>query len=71
MNILGISFTYFIAGFIGKNACNSGWDFDIYIHRGMGAYVCGEEVCVTPIANFQMPSKLRIQLIDPLTKNST
>jgi NADH:ubiquinone oxidoreductase subunit F (NADH-binding) len=33
-----------IAGLIGKNACNSGWDFDIYIHRGMGAYICGEEV---------------------------
>lgn len=33
----------YAAGLIGKNACNSGWDFDIYIHRGMGAYVCGEE----------------------------
>lgn len=31
------------AGFIGKNACGSGYDFDVYIHRGMGAYVCGEE----------------------------
>ena len=31
------------AGLIGKNACGSGYDFDIYIHRGMGAYVCGEE----------------------------
>ncbi|KAF2036821.1 NADH-ubiquinone oxidoreductase [Setomelanomma holmii] len=31
------------AGFIGKNACGSGYDFDIYVHRGMGAYVCGEE----------------------------
>lgn len=30
-------------GLIGKNACGSGYDFDIYIHRGMGAYVCGEE----------------------------
>lgn len=28
---------------IGKNACNSGYDFDVYLHRGMGAYVCGEE----------------------------
>jgi hypothetical protein len=36
-----------IAGLIGKNACNSGWDFDIYIHRGMGAYICGEEVWLT------------------------
>ncbi|KAF7503971.1 NADH-ubiquinone oxidoreductase 51 kDa subunit, mitochondrial precursor [Endocarpon pusillum] len=30
-------------GLIGKNACGSGYDFDIYLHRGMGAYVCGEE----------------------------
>jgi NADH-quinone oxidoreductase subunit F len=31
------------AGLIGKNACGSGWDFDIYLHRGAGAYICGEE----------------------------
>ncbi len=31
------------AGLIGKNACGSGYDFEIVIHRGMGAYVCGEE----------------------------
>ncbi|MBM3484839.1 MAG: NADH-quinone oxidoreductase subunit NuoF [Alphaproteobacteria bacterium] len=31
------------AGLIGKNACGSGWDFDIYVHRGAGAYICGEE----------------------------
>ena len=30
-------------GLIGKNACGSGYDFDVYVHRGMGAYVCGEE----------------------------
>ena len=29
--------------FSGKNACGSGFDFDIVIHRGAGAYVCGEE----------------------------
>ena len=27
--------------FLGKNACNSGWDFDIHIHYGAGAYICG------------------------------
>lgn len=31
------------AGLIGKNACNSGYDIDIYVHRGAGAYICGEE----------------------------
>lgn len=30
-------------GLIGKNACGSGYDLDVYIHRGMGAYICGEE----------------------------
>jgi len=30
-------------GFIGKNACNSGYDFDIVVHGGAGAYICGEE----------------------------
>ena len=31
------------AKLIGKNACNSGYDLDIFIHRGAGAYICGEE----------------------------
>jgi NADH-quinone oxidoreductase subunit F len=31
------------AGLIGKNACGSGWDCDVYLHRGAGAYICGEE----------------------------
>ncbi len=28
---------------MGKNACGSGYDFDIFVHRGAGAYICGEE----------------------------
>lgn len=31
------------AGLLGKNAAKSGWDFDLYLHRGAGAYICGEE----------------------------
>jgi NADH-quinone oxidoreductase subunit F len=31
------------AGLIGPNASGSGWDFDIVVHRGAGAYICGEE----------------------------
>src|SRR5947209_958310 len=31
------------AGLIGKNACGSGYDYEIYLHRGAGAYICGEE----------------------------
>src|SRR3546814_136905 len=30
-------------GFIGKNACGSGYDFEVFVHRGAGAYICGEE----------------------------
>jgi NADH-quinone oxidoreductase subunit F len=32
--------------FIGKNSCNTGWDLDIYIHYGAGAYICGEETAL-------------------------
>jgi NADH-quinone oxidoreductase subunit F len=31
------------ARLIGKNACGSGYDFELYLHRGAGAYICGEE----------------------------
>ncbi len=31
---------------IGKNACNSGWNFDIHLHLGAGAYICGEETAL-------------------------
>jgi len=31
---------------IGKNACESGWNIDIHIHRGAGAYICGEETAM-------------------------
>ena len=34
------------AGLVGKNACKSGWDFDIYVHHGAGAYICGEETAL-------------------------
>ncbi|MBI3446738.1 MAG: NADH-quinone oxidoreductase subunit NuoF [Magnetospirillum sp.] len=31
------------AGLLGPNACGSGWDCEVYVHRGAGAYICGEE----------------------------
>jgi len=34
------------AGLIGKNACGSGFDFNVYVHRGAGAYICGEETAL-------------------------
>ena len=32
--------------FLGKNACGTNWDFDIHIHYGAGAYICGEETAL-------------------------
>lgn len=34
------------AGLIGKNACDSGYDFDVFVMRGAGAYICGEETAL-------------------------
>ena len=34
------------AGLLGKNACGSGYDFDVFVHRGAGAYICGEETAM-------------------------
>eukprot|EP01041_Mallomonas_annulata_P012397 gene12397-26080_t len=34
------------AGLLGKNACGSGYDYDLYLHRGAGAYICGEETAL-------------------------
>lgn len=33
-------------GYLGKNIFGSGWDFDIYIKAGAGAFVCGEETAL-------------------------
>ncbi|MEE3165367.1 MAG: NADH-quinone oxidoreductase subunit NuoF [Pseudomonadota bacterium] len=33
-------------GLVGKNACKTGLDIDIYIHGGAGAYICGEETAL-------------------------
>ena len=34
------------AGLLGRNAAGSGWDFDLFVHRGAGAYICGEETAM-------------------------
>ena len=36
----------YAAGLLGKNAAGSGWDFDVILHRGAGAYICGEETAM-------------------------
>jgi NADH-quinone oxidoreductase subunit F len=33
-------------GFLGKNIQGSGFDCEIYVHRGAGAYICGEETAL-------------------------
>ena len=34
------------AGYIGKNILGSGFDLDVIVHRGAGAYICGEETAL-------------------------
>ena len=34
------------AGFLGKNILGTGFDLEIYVHRGAGAYICGEETAL-------------------------
>ena len=36
----------YAAGFFGKDACGTGLDFDVNIHYGAGAYICGEETAL-------------------------
>ena len=36
----------YVAGLIGPNAAGSGWNFDCHLHRGAGAYICGEETAM-------------------------
>lgn len=33
-------------GYLGKDICGSGFDLDVFVHRGAGAYICGEETAL-------------------------
>jgi NADH-quinone oxidoreductase subunit F len=33
-------------GFLGNDVCGSGWKHDLVVHRGAGAYICGEETAL-------------------------
>ena len=33
-------------GYLGKNILGTGINYDVYIHRGAGAYICGEETAL-------------------------
>ena len=39
-------------GYLGVNACGTGYDFDVYVQRGAGAYVCGIFYCEFQINDF-------------------
>ena len=43
----------YAAGLIGRNAAGSGYDFDVFVHRGAGAYICGEETADARITRGQ------------------
>jgi NADH-quinone oxidoreductase subunit F len=45
-NLQGAIDEAYAAGLIGKNACGTGFDFDVFVHRGAGAYICGEETAL-------------------------
>jgi NADH-quinone oxidoreductase subunit F len=36
----------YAAGLLGPDACGSGYAFDVFVHRGAGAYICGEETAL-------------------------
>lgn len=36
------------AGYLGKDCLGTGYNFDVFVHRGAGAYICGEET-VSPL----------------------
>lgn len=36
----------YAAGYVGRNVLNSGFDLDIIVHAGAGAYICGEETAL-------------------------
>eukprot|EP00957_Ditylum_brightwellii_P143116 10904765-Ditylum_brightwellii.AAC.1 len=36
----------YATGYIGKNVCGSGYDFDVYLYHEAGAYICGEEMAL-------------------------
>ncbi len=36
----------YAAGLLGKNAAGSGWQFDLHLAHGAGAYICGEETAL-------------------------
>jgi NADH-quinone oxidoreductase subunit F len=47
-------------GFLGKNILGSGFDCEIYVHRGAGAYICGEETALIESLEGQPKNKTAV-----------
>merc|ERR1719149_451042 len=57
----------YAAGYLGKNACGSGIDFDINIHHGAGAYICGEETALIE----SLEGKQELEVLHALAADDT
>ena len=44
------------AGFLGKNICGTNFSCEFYVHRGAGAYICGEETGLIESLEGKRPS---------------
>ena len=55
------------AGFLGKNACGSGYDFDLFVHRGAGAYICGEETALIESLEGKQGRRTEIIMVQIIT----
>jgi NADH-quinone oxidoreductase subunit F len=48
------------AGLLGSNAAGSGYAFDLRVHWGAGAYICGEETALLESLEGRQVSGLRV-----------
>jgi NADH-quinone oxidoreductase subunit F len=50
----------YAAGYLGRNLMGSGYDLDVVLHRGAGAYICGEETALlSSLEGFRGQPRLR------------
>jgi NADH:ubiquinone oxidoreductase subunit F (NADH-binding) len=52
-------------GFLGENILGSGFDFNVKVHRGAGAFVCGEETSLSCLWRARRVSRERDRPIRP------
>jgi hypothetical protein len=55
---------YFTEGFLGNNSCGTGYQYDVYVHRGSGAYICGEETAlIESLEGKQGKPRLKVRFV--------